>query len=134
MKNEAYWDEVYKKSAERFFLRHEVFKKYNYSCADCGIKNVSFEVHHIIPKCEGGVDEINNLVPLCVKCHNKTKIYGVWTLGDIYSHKLKKEYARPTKQDTRPIKQDRRDAQNTTPKNRTKKETKTNKNKRHPNT
>jgi 5-methylcytosine-specific restriction endonuclease McrA len=41
-------------------------------CYLCGHK--AEHRHHVIPVCRGGRNELNNLVPLCVKCHDKFKI------------------------------------------------------------
>ena len=40
----------------------------NDACLVCGAK--WHEIHHIIPKCAGGTDEAENLIPLCINCHN----------------------------------------------------------------
>lgn len=44
-------------------------------CADCGIKVRRLEIHHIIPKCQGGTNERVNLIGLCGErdndCHEK---------------------------------------------------------------
>ena len=40
------------------------------TCVICGTKNRSIlEIHHVIPKSEGGTNEIGNLIPLCHTCH-----------------------------------------------------------------
>lgn len=47
-------------------------KKTQKKCSRCKRKrehNEFFEVHHIIPVCEGGSNEENNLKGLCVECH-----------------------------------------------------------------
>ena len=53
------WDEI----------RKGVYRKDNYSCQRCGIRNVRLHAHHLIPLSEGGSDEIENLVSLCENCH-----------------------------------------------------------------
>ena len=40
-----------------------------FACAICG--NDGEEIHHIIPKSEGGNDTADNLVLLCHECHRK---------------------------------------------------------------
>lgn len=46
-------------------------------CALCE-KNAfsAIEVHHIIPKSEGGSDDIENLIPLCFDCHQRVGSYN----------------------------------------------------------
>lgn len=38
-------------------------------CANCGWQVGPRDVHHIIPACEGGKNEMNNLITLCPNCH-----------------------------------------------------------------
>ncbi len=55
--------------------RESVFKRDNYTCQECGNKNVYLEPHHIIP-IRSGKDELlfdtNNGITLCRPCHQKT--------------------------------------------------------------
>ena len=60
--------------------RKEVFKKDNFHCRKCGIKNKSLNAHHIhnwadYPQLRFNVD---NGITLCLKCHNLFHLtYGV---------------------------------------------------------
>lgn len=38
-------------------------------CEICGA--VAVDIHHKILKSQGGIDDIENLIALCRKCHNK---------------------------------------------------------------
>lgn len=51
--------------------RFDVFKRDGFTCAYCGRKPpaVTLEVDHIIPRAEGGGDEIENLVTSCFDCN-----------------------------------------------------------------
>lgn len=64
-------------------LRHEVFKRDGYRCVECGATNreTTLHVDHIIPKSEGGTDELDNLQTLCEKC-NLAKKNRKWKGGD----------------------------------------------------
>ncbi len=42
-------------------------------CCICGILH-NIQVHHIIPKEDGGSDDIENAIPLCPNCHDKVHI------------------------------------------------------------
>jgi len=49
-------------------IRKMILKIFNNRCIRCQqIKNI--DIHHIIPERAGGKNEINNLLPLCRKCH-----------------------------------------------------------------
>ena len=63
-------------------LRKTVLNNFNYTCQNQKCKafypniNVSYsqrklEIHHIIPKSEGGSDSEENFTVLCMKCHKK---------------------------------------------------------------
>jgi len=52
-------------------LRIKIYKRDNYTCQICGIKNAKFHAHHIIPWRISHDDSLGNLVTLCPKCHKK---------------------------------------------------------------
>lgn len=50
--------------------KERVISFHDNKCVICGTKHRSkLEIHHIIPKSEGGTNEIGNLIPLCHICH-----------------------------------------------------------------
>ena len=49
--------------------REAVLHRDNYTCQCCGKKHVKLEVHHIIFRSMGGIDDERNLITLCEKCH-----------------------------------------------------------------
>lgn len=72
--------------------------RYNFTCQHCGEKedpmNRSFEVHHIIPRAEGGTNDPSNTILLCKECHRavhkravkKAKYYDkILGLGEEYN-------------------------------------------------
>lgn len=59
-----------------FALRHEVFKRDNYMCVECGTKE-NLEIEHKIPVSRGGTDELDNLRTMCKNC-NLSKTNRVW--------------------------------------------------------
>ncbi len=54
------WDEI----------RKRVYKLDNYSCVYCGGKNRVLQAHHIKKLSEDGSNNFDNLVTLCLDCHN----------------------------------------------------------------
>jgi 5-methylcytosine-specific restriction protein A len=63
-------------------IRHEVFKRDNYRCVECGAtnKDTQLEIDHIIPVSQGGTDELDNLQTLCFTC-NRAKTNRAWIGG-----------------------------------------------------
>lgn len=49
--------------------REAILHRDNYTCQVCGKKHTRLEVHHIIPRSQGGTDNENNLITLCEDCH-----------------------------------------------------------------
>lgn len=52
-------------------LRFEVFKRDRFTCTYCGRRppEVLLEADHIVPKCEGGPDTLENLTTSCEPCN-----------------------------------------------------------------
>ena len=59
-------------------LRHEVFKRDDYKCVECGASKddgATLHVDHKIPVSKGGTDELDNLQTLCKDCNlNKSDV------------------------------------------------------------
>ncbi len=45
-------------------------------CKCCGKKTDNYEIHHIRSQVEGGSNHPQNLVLLCINCHNLTKSWN----------------------------------------------------------
>lgn len=52
-------------------VREYLLEKYNRTCAYCGIKNMPFEVEHIISRSNGGSNRVSNLTLACRPCNEK---------------------------------------------------------------
>ena len=53
-------------------LRHEVFKRDNYTCVECGARKsdgATLHVDHKVPVSKGGTDELDNLQTWCSDCN-----------------------------------------------------------------
>ena len=53
-------------------IRQAVYQKYNGHCAYCG-KEISYkdmQIDHFIPKAQGGVNNLPNLMPSCRICNH----------------------------------------------------------------
>jgi hypothetical protein len=46
-----------------------IHKRDNGTCVYCGEKDIDFHLDHVIPQCQGGKNNINNLVLACKKCN-----------------------------------------------------------------
>ena len=64
-------------------LQHECLKRDRYRCRECGATNQDtvLEIDHIIPKSQGGCDELYNLQTLCMVC-NRVKHNRHWIEGN----------------------------------------------------
>lgn len=54
-------------------LRNAVMAEQGYHCQECkksGVISRAREVDHIIPKSQGGTDDVDNLAALCIACHS----------------------------------------------------------------
>jgi hypothetical protein len=53
------------------FLRFETLKRDKFTCQYCGRRapEVKLQADHIVPRCEGGKDELRNLVTACADCN-----------------------------------------------------------------
>ena len=43
----------------------------DYTCQDCGATDRRLNAHHIVARRNGGNEELENLVALCISCHHK---------------------------------------------------------------
>lgn len=52
--------------------RSKVLKRDKYTCQACRKRFSSgqLNIHHIIPRAEGGVNDLDNLITLCWRCHD----------------------------------------------------------------
>ena len=51
-------------------IKDTILKKYGYKCSICGKTN-NLQMHHKIPIKDGGTNDLFNLIPLCIDCHEK---------------------------------------------------------------
>ena len=61
-------------------IKSYVRKRDNYTCCKCNkhiknLKNMKLQVHHILPKSQGGTNILNNLITLCEKCYKQVHEY-----------------------------------------------------------
>lgn len=78
-KLKGYWEKRQKRrnesESEKFNkIQQKVAKKQEYCCPICGeslFNDEPLHLHHIIPRCQGGKDEVKNLLWLHQFCHHK---------------------------------------------------------------
>lgn len=73
LKNPNVWGVEYQNGEGKGFynVKQAVLSRDKYACQICGEKQGKFEVHHIIPKSQGGSNRMENLTTLCSECHHK---------------------------------------------------------------
>jgi len=66
-------------------MRDAIIKRYKYRCYRCDKvkKKTELQLHHIMPRSEGGSDYASNLIPLCNQCHDFCEIEGFKTKAEI---------------------------------------------------
>ena len=72
---------------ERMIDRQKIYAKYNRHCAYCGkeIFLTDMQVDHIIPKRNGGTDNICNLNPSCRRCNHYKRASNIETFRKMIS-------------------------------------------------
>ena len=84
---------VYRKNKEYDYdywarVREIIITRDHLRCKSCFkrklFKNLS--VHHIIPRSEGGCDDMDNLITLCVPCHDAIEETDIRTASEIYGY------------------------------------------------
>ena len=58
-------------------FREMIKEKLGDKCVNCGSKE-NIEYHHIVPLKNGGTNNLGNIVPLCLKCHNAAHDRETW--------------------------------------------------------
>jgi 5-methylcytosine-specific restriction endonuclease McrA len=66
-------------------MKKKVIYIFGGECAICGNPE-SLEIHHIVPRAEGGTNDIANLLPLCHECH-----CAIHKMKEIHGKKTYKE-------------------------------------------
>lgn len=66
-------------------------------CCICGWNDTVIDLHHIVPKSQGGSDDNSNLTPLCPNCHRKAhnnllKPESMLSLQDLFGDQWKSYY------------------------------------------
>lgn len=66
-------------------LKEKLASINNGICEQCGNDNFNIlQVHHKIERCNGGTDELNNLILLCPNCHmTHHHGYGKWRVTEV---------------------------------------------------
>ena len=67
-------------------LKKSMILKSNFTCFRCDKKFRSYKrlsLHHIIPRSEDGSDEPENLIVLCIECHDFVEVNELRTKAEI---------------------------------------------------
>ena len=71
--------DVWKKTRER------VLRRDKYLCLRCDRKfdSANLSAHHMVPRAEGGGDNLENLVTLCNECHDYVEMHNLQNKAEI---------------------------------------------------
>ena len=67
-------------------LRKFIIKKYHFTCLRCDKRFRAYDdltVHHLLPREDGGGDNVENLVALCSPCHDFVECENLRTKAEI---------------------------------------------------
>jgi len=66
-------------------LKEKLALQNNGLCQECGNDNYNIlQVHHKIERCNGGTDDLKNLILLCPNCHMFHHYgYGKWRVTEV---------------------------------------------------
>lgn len=64
-------------------IRQKVLQRDNRICQVCG-KEHSGQVHHILPRSQGGTNDLANLITLCGKCHMVISPVPEWLITKLW--------------------------------------------------
>ena len=65
--------------------RKAVYRRDGYRCALCDCTE-TIQVHHVIPRGEGGTNNVQNLITLCGRCH--LQAHGVDLVEDMTAEEM----------------------------------------------
>lgn len=68
IRNRKYERKGYKYRDVEVVMKKRVIYIFGGECAICGNPE-NLEIHHVVPRAEGGTNDIANLLPLCHECH-----------------------------------------------------------------
>lgn len=57
--------------------RKAVYGRDGYCCALCD-DNRTIQVHHVVPRGQGGTNSMHNLITLCAQCHAWCHGHNIW--------------------------------------------------------
>jgi len=69
-------------------VRAAVLDRDNFTCQRCGKRSgngKALTAHHIMPRSEGGANDLYNLIALCNRCHDVVELAGYRTHAEICS-------------------------------------------------
>lgn len=76
--------------SKRTFVK--ILKRMNVGCSICGWNESTCDVHHIIPKKEGGSDNFDNLIVVCPNCHRICHTTNKYTYEYLQQYNFLKLY------------------------------------------
>ena len=63
---------VNRKNKKEIYIK--LFNEQKGRCFVCGRKDISLELHHLIPISIGGINDLNNMILVCPECHRSFEI------------------------------------------------------------
>jgi len=60
--------------------RRHIYRRDGWRCALCD-STQTIQIHHVIPRGQGGTNSIHNLITLCSTCHAQAHGMDLWDTG-----------------------------------------------------
>lgn len=70
----------------------KILKRANKECTLCGWNESTCDIHHIIPKSQGGTNEHNNLIIVCPNCHRIIHTTNKYTIEYLKERSIENKF------------------------------------------
>ena len=70
----------------------KILERANKGCSICGWNESTCDIHHIIPKSQGGTNEHNNLIIVCPNCHRIIHTSDKYSIEFLQEHSMEQQF------------------------------------------
>ena len=70
----------------------KILERSNKGCSICGWNESTCDIHHIIPRSQGGSNKHDNLIIVCPNCHRIIHTSNKYSIDFLKEHSIEKEF------------------------------------------